>query len=99
MALFSFPRRYVTPAPPPRRMIVVRQAARVPSHMARLDVLCHCKSHPLPCRAKFIGFSRSDKGQPIAMYACPLCNCRQGWCRDHATGRPRPLFARNGGHC
>ncbi len=83
----SYQPRRIQPRP-----IVVQQ--QLPGFMRQLKVLCHAPQHPLPCKMEFIGFSTSDHGDPISIYACRLCNSRQGWCLDHRTNQPRPLFTK-----
>ena len=41
-----------------------------------------------------IGDSTSHDGQPMAVYACPLCGTRQGWVIHVHTGRPWRLWVR-----
>jgi hypothetical protein len=74
--------------------------ALLPEHMHRLHVLCHDHRHPLPVAMTHIGDSTSDRGQPMAVYACPLCGTRQGWVVDFRTGKPWRLWVRptNGSH-
>jgi hypothetical protein len=77
-----------------RRITVIEEPRSLPEFMCRLDVLCKDRSHALPCRMKFIGKATSDKGNQVVMYACPLCNSRQGWCLGHQTNKPRVLFSK-----
>ena len=77
-----------------------RQDDLLPESYAKMQVLCTCQEqHVLPVRMVFIGWSKSDKGQPMAIYACPFhgCGARQGWVRDHRTGRPYRLFTKVNG--
>lgn len=78
------------------QVIVIQQPERLPEFFHRLSVLCRSAAHPLPCAMKHIGDATSDKGFPMAIYACPLCNTREGYVRDFATGKPRQLFTKPG---
>jgi len=95
MALFPWQqpqqihRRPIRPAvrqPQPR--------AELPAFMHRLNGLCHDHSHPLPVALVHIGDITSDRGQPMAVYACPLCGTREGWVVDFRTGKPWRLWVR-----
>lgn len=55
-----------------------------------LDV--RCLEHPRPEPMRFIGWGTSTQGQPIAIYACPLCNYREGYAENHRDGQPFRLF-------
>ena len=80
----------VSPSRPmarPRRVLL-------PEFMHRLRVLCHDHRHPLPVAMTHIGDSTSHDGQPMAVYACPLCGTRQGWVIDVHTGRRWRLWTR-----
>lgn len=68
------------------------QPASLPPFMHRLNLICHDRSHPLPVAMKHIGDGTSHRGQPMAIYACPMCNLRQGWVVDVHTGQPRQLW-------
>ena len=73
--------------------------ARVAAFLRHLDLLCrNHRSHDLPLRMVLIGESLSHRGQPTAVYACPVCNCREGWVQDRHTGRPLRLWRRPGGN-
>ncbi len=82
--------------PQGRHVVMMEEPARLPDFLRQLERLCHDHHHPLPCRMTFIGPSTSDKGRPMAMYACPLCNYREGWVADYRTGQPWRLFSRPG---
>jgi hypothetical protein len=67
-----------------------------PERLKRLDVLCRdTAAHPLPVKMKFISESTSDRGQAMAVYACPYheCNWRTGWVINQETGKPFRLWA------
>jgi hypothetical protein len=69
--------------------------ARTPAFLKRLDLICkNHRVHQLALRMVVIGESQSDRGQPMVVYACPNCNCREGWVQDRYTGRPRRLWRR-----
>lgn len=70
------------------------QADPLPPIFKRLQVYCHAHFGPVPM--KHIGWGASAKGQPFAVYACPVCNSRQSWVRDYRTGRPYCLFTTPG---
>lgn len=73
------------------------QQTRLPEYYKNLNVLCACRdAHQLPLNMEFIGFSTSDKGAPMAVYACPYrgCNWREGYVRDFQTGKPRCLWGK-----
>jgi len=74
--------------------------ARQPGNtgLTRIDVLCSpTTAHPLPVRMKCIGMGRSNKGNPMAVYACPFPGCpfREGWVED---GRGNPTRLWRGDH-
>jgi hypothetical protein len=79
-----------------RRVIVVEEPIRLAPFMRDLRPrpLCYDASHVLPLEMVCIGQTHSDGGTPVAMYACPKCNHREGWCQDSHTGRPRRLFVK-----
>lgn len=65
----------------------------------RLDqlqgILCHGdggKKHPLPSLCGYKGMKMSTKGQPAAIYQCPLCGARHHFVTDSQTGKPRLLW-------
>ena len=98
MALFTARRQRS-----PRYPVVVKtvytirkpQPRTLADFLTRLNVLCnggHGKKHPLPCRMGFIGESHTNNADPMAVYACPICNYREAYVRDFATGKPRLLF-------
>jgi len=64
--------------------------------LQQLDLVCRNHAHPLPCTMTFIGKTHSNRGQSVAMYACPLCNYREGWVQDQYTGKPHKLFYKPG---
>lgn len=71
--------------------------ARTPGFLRGLDLLCkNHRAHQLALRMVLIGESLSDRGQQMAVYACPNCNCREGWVQDRYTGRPKRLWRRPG---
>lgn len=62
--------------------------------LEKLDVLCsHLKVHQLPVKMKCIGVSKSRKGEPMAIYACPFNGCaqREGWVQGR-RGTPTRLW-------
>ncbi len=68
----------------------------VPAFMKRLNLSCRSGIHPwLRTNMSFIAHSTSDNGQPMVVYACPVCSWREGWVQDYLTGSPRKLW---GGH-
>lgn len=85
-------------SPVRRRVIVIEEPARLAPFLRDLRPrpLCHDVSHVLPMEMVFISEARSENGGPLAIWACPACNHREGWCRDFHTGRPRRLFAKSG---
>lgn len=64
-----------------------------PPALERLNILCRDNSHPLPCAMILIARTVSDKGAPMAIYACPICNQREGWILDRFTGHPIRLWS------
>ena len=69
---------------------------RQPDDLGHLHRLCRNMAvHPLPVKLVFIAMSTSDRGQPMAVYACPFsgCNYREGWVHDFRTGHPKRLWA------
>jgi hypothetical protein len=76
----------------PNRNGRARQSGK--ASLAKLDVLCsQTAAHPLPVRMKCIGMSTSNKGNPMAVYACPFhgCSFREGWVED-GRGKPTRLW-------
>ncbi len=69
----------------------------LPRFMKKLDLLCHGRTHILPVKMHLIAESTSDRGLPMAVYACPYrdCNHREGWVQDVRTGGPRRLWSGN----
>jgi hypothetical protein len=65
---------------------------REPMHprFKRLDV--RCMEHSRPRKMVFIGFGKTPKGYPVAIYACPICNYREAYGQDTRTGEPRLIF-------
>ena len=87
------PYRSMQPQPQPQP----QTQHRLPNEWGRLNVICTCRdAHHLPIRMKFIGFSWSDKGASMAVYACPYhgCNWREAYVQDYRTGQPRCLFGK-----
>lgn len=70
----------------------------LPRFMKKLDLICYGRKHLLPVRMTFIAESASDRGFPMAVYACPYHDCshREGWVQDVRTGTPKRLWAGNG---
>jgi hypothetical protein len=99
MALFPLRNgRVRTTAPVRRRVIVIEEPEVLAPFLRDLQPrpLCHDPAHVLPVEMRFIGQARSDNGAPVAIWACPTCNHREGWCQDYHTGRPRRLFSKPG---
>lgn len=72
-----------------------RYGERIPRLLKGLNPICkNFRAHGLPLRMVLIGESQSDRGQPMAVYACPNCNCREGYVEDRYTGRPLRLWHR-----
>lgn len=79
----------------PPRPRQTRNSGKV--NLERLDVLCsHTATHPLPVKMKCIGVSTSNKGAPMAVYACPFrgCSRREGWVQN-GRGKAFRLWRRN----
>lgn len=78
--------RPARPAPSPRQQLLL------PEDYRRLDVRCHGQAHaPLQARMAFSGWSRTPAGDPLALYACPVCGQAEAWGADHRTGQPRRI--------
>lgn len=82
---------------PKKKVFIIEKPryGRLADFMARLDILHQqTHKHPLPVKMKFIAASATDKGQPMAVYACPFpdCNWREGWVQDIRTGKPICLW-------
>ena len=99
MALFTkipnYP-RYNVNRSPRRRPVVLENPGGLPGFMKELDVVCRrTEAHPIPAKMKFIGAGVSDRGQPMAVYACPFpgCQWREGWVQDRRTRKPFRLWA------
>ena len=79
----------------PRRP--VQYTPQLPPPPTGLSFHCHSPSHPLPVAMVHIGNAVADNGvQQTSVWACPLCNHREGWVWDWHTGRPRALWRRPG---
>jgi hypothetical protein len=65
---------------------------REPMHprFKHLDV--RCMEHPRPQKMLFIGFGKTPRGYPVAIYACRKCNYREAYGQDNRTGEPRMIF-------
>lgn len=98
MALWQNKTHY-QPTPDSVRPVVPRKRSqsrqpRLPEWMRDLDNLCYPnRYHQLPIRMVCISESLTDSGRPMAVYACPSCNRREGWVVDRQTGRPFRLWA------
>ena len=83
--------------PVPRQKPRPSTPTHLPEWMKALELLCSPKAnHQLPVRLEMIGESVSDRGQPMAIYACPSCNWREGWVVDRRRGKPFRLWAGQG---
>jgi hypothetical protein len=81
------------------KRIAAREPDGLPAFMKRLDLLCKTTGvHQLPVRMKFISESSSDRGKPMAIYACPACNWREGWIIDARGHSHRPMRLWAGPH-
>jgi hypothetical protein len=79
-----------------RPVTILQPVQPLAGYFRNLTSICaNQRRHPLPVRRAFIGFSTSDHGAPMAVYACQLCNSRVAYVRDFMTGKPRQLFAKN----
>ncbi|MCF8114640.1 MAG: hypothetical protein K9K21_12390 [Desulfotignum sp.] len=63
-----------------------------PMHPSFKHLDVRCMEHPRPKKMVFIGFGRTPKGYPVAIYACPVCNYREAYGQDTRTGEPRLIF-------
>jgi hypothetical protein len=79
-------------------VIVIEEPDALPPFLSDLRPrpLCYDPAHLLPVELRFIGKGTSEKGAPVATWACPACNHREGWCQDFVTRRPRRLFVKPG---
>ncbi len=81
---------------PNRRRHILRRPRRRFPDLTRLDRLCpKTATHPLPVKMVCIAKSKSDRGHPMAVIACPFrgCTWREGWVHDYRTGCPTRLWA------
>jgi hypothetical protein len=80
-----------------RPLTIIQPIGQLPAIFKRLTSICgNPTRHPLPVRRTFIGFSTSNNGASVSMYACPLCNSRVAFVCDYTTGQPRVLFTKQG---
>ncbi|TAJ42791.1 MAG: hypothetical protein EPO55_00755 [Reyranella sp.] len=70
------------------------RAALLPPQLVRRRLCYWPERHPLPVPMELLRAELNRKGQPTAIFRCPLCRREEGLCIDFRTGRIRTLFQR-----
>ena len=84
MALFTVKKQYQVPNSN-NRIIIIQEQNRSSEFLQHLDRY-HSQGH-LPVRMKCIDMVASDQGEPMVVYACPMCNWREGYIMDRRNPR------------
>ena len=83
------------PQLPPRRrppLAMVKERVGLPTVLDHLHLHCPAgRSHSKPVRMVCIGARKTLRHEPSAIYACPVCNRREGWIIGW-DGGPHPLW-------
>ncbi len=82
MALFTA-KKYSPRSYSGNQVYIVEEQSWFPGFLRHLDRYCSRSGH-LAVRMECItdDTCTSDRGGPMAVYACPLCNWREGYIRD-----------------
>lgn len=94
MALFGWHKFQEQQKPVRPSRPVHQHAPALPEFMNQLHTVCRDHRHPYDVTMRFIGYGRSDRGQPMTIYACPVCGAREGWVVDFKSGAPLRLWRR-----
>jgi|YNPBryunderm2012_1023409.scaffolds.fasta_scaffold02488_5 hypothetical protein len=78
-----------------RKIVVIEERTPAPALLERLRVVCpKGPGHELANLMEHIGWDTTQSGGKAAVYACRLCNRREGWALDYQTGKPRRVFVK-----
>jgi len=80
-----------------QKIVVIEERTPAPAllELKRLPVVCDGgPGHELANLMVHIGWDTTQSGGKAAVYACRLCNRREGWVLDYRTGKPRRVFVK-----